>query len=232
MNNKTEFFKDLYNAELERRENISSALVIPIGVLTLLGSGLIYLMQNYKLFADVESSLIGIFLIIATSLFCFSIYLLIRSYFGYTYKFLPDSKSLQQYWNKLGEYYREQKRDEQTADIEFELYIENSYVEATTDNAWNNDSKSEFLHRANRAMIWCLGIIIVCSIPILLSKNENVQKVRIVNEKLLIQQNEDNMAKEQKPTSVNQTPKPVSPKPEPPPLRQIREGVQPPKPKK
>jgi len=211
---------------------MSSALVIPIGVLTLIGSGLIYLMQNTKFFTDVLSSIVGSLFVVATAFFVYSVYLLIRSYFGYEYKFLPDSKSLQTYWNKLREHYIGQNKNEQLADSEFERYIENSFVEATTENTWNNDSKSEFLHEANRTMIWCLGLFIICSIPVLLSKNDNVQNVRLVNEKIIIKTIEDDMAKEQKPASVNQQPKPSLPKPEPPPLRVIKEGVQPPKPKK
>lgn len=232
MNNKTLFFKELYEAELERREKITSSLVIPIGILSLLGSGIIYLIQKLEFFIDFINTMVLIILIVATIFFCYSVYYLIKSYFGYTYKFLPTPKELEQYWNKLREYYKTQDVDYKTADAEFEQYIENSYVDSTTENTWNNDSKSEYLHKANRAMVWCLVLILACSFPVLVKEKDEIQKVQIVNERLTIQNMENNMGKEQKPSSANQQIKPSIQKPEPPPLRQIKEGVQPPKPKK
>ena len=73
------FYKEHYFFEINKKQQLTEALVIPIGVLTLLGSIIGFYVQKYKFLKwDSTTYLFCFFLLISVTFISYSIYYLIH----------------------------------------------------------------------------------------------------------------------------------------------------------
>jgi hypothetical protein len=177
---KIDFLKEQYTFELERRQQLTTSLTIPVTVLIILGGGLGVFAKELSYQSKPLSITFIILIAIAAAAFGETIFFLIRSYHGHIYLYIPrpgEQKAhldeLMQYYQKLNAHNQRTRRDvlvldseevKKKVDGDFQAFLERRYIEATDYNWWNNHSKSENLHRANTWLIVVLITTIFCSI--------------------------------------------------------------------
>ncbi len=158
-------FEELYKSEFEHRERIQAAIGIPVGLLVIIG-GLLGLMLQSAWF---EKRFICIWfwvsVLTASVHFVMAVYFLIRSYHGHHYKMAPFAREQRDYRLALRDWYSKQGKDPSEGDKEYAAWIENLYVEAADHNARTNYDKSEYLFRANAAVVKCLILAVLTFLP-------------------------------------------------------------------
>jgi hypothetical protein len=231
--NLDELYKEHYFFEINRKHELTKELNIPIGVLTILGGAIIYFFNEIPRIVGLARFVLVIFLIASLVFFLLTIYFLIRSYYGYTYRYLPTSEELRDYRERLEQYYQTESHNLAGIDAEMESYIRAAYARCAHKNTINNDSKSGYLYKANGFLILTLICGLLCTVPYLWAKTnqpERVEKVNVVNFPILSEEMENTMSPEsQKKLPPKEPPKPQNPpqKPQPPKDRLIREDKQP-----
>lgn len=223
-----QFYKEHYFHEANRRHQLTNALAIPIGVLTVIAGALIVVAKHIDMPLSRIEGFILMFLVIASILLLVTVCFLTRSYFNYSYGYIATSQELKEYLEKLREVYGADSNSENKANAELEEYINSQYAEHTHRNVQNNDQKSYYVHKANGFLIATLIVAFVSGVPYVIDtiiKPTEAQKIEIVN---LNKIEEKIMADDKKtePTKQEVPPKPVE-KPSPPPGRILKESEDP-----
>ena len=158
-------FADLYRQELEHRDRIRGALNIPFALLVILGGLLGQMLRD--IWAD-DNLITWIFWTAGGSggyFFVRATYYLIRSYHGHGYKGMPTAIERRDFQDKLRNWYTEEGRDITAADVEYSEWLSEQHAKAAHHNWYVNAAKSEFLFRANGALIFCGIFTAVAYIP-------------------------------------------------------------------
>jgi hypothetical protein len=178
-----DFPKSLYEAEWVRRDQLQGAVGTPLGLLTLLGSAILFLYKEAPSFTGATKWFFAIALGFALLAFGCAVYSLVRSYHGYMYQRIPHASKLMAYRRGLQAHYAS-IGELSKADPEFVAYLNDRYIEATDKNAVNNIRRGEFLHTANAALIWTLLATAVAAVPAsrrMRSDEPKLQRVEITN---------------------------------------------------
>lgn len=231
--NLQEIYKEHYFFEINRKHQLTSQLGIPIGVLTILGGAIAFFVKSVQYAYDMKFLLLGAAVLISIFFLGRTIYYLIRSYYGFTYRYIPTPQEIEGYKQELSVYYETERALECDADKEVKEFLSERYAICTHENTINNDSKSAYLHKANTSLIFTLIFVMLCSVPYLsikFTQPEKVQKIEIINLPQPLLEKEEIMAKENQ-DQGQQKPQEQEPpkKPKPPGDRLVREDAQPPK---
>lgn len=166
---KFEISKELYYHEIDlktklsEKVNYANALIFMfIGVVSFIYDKII----DLKLF---ENIYFNIFLFLATLLFFITLFVLFKSTFGYTYKYLPSSKEVVNIFEKIGKFYDLNKEAYlankiQKDDILKEEFLENikrSYDEAAQFNRAENIRKSRWLRFYSMCIISMITVLVI-----------------------------------------------------------------------
>jgi hypothetical protein len=84
-----DFLKDRYDYELRRREELTSALTMPIGVLTVLGGAMAAMARSFTYRDALLTWAFGILLALAVAAFVICMVRLARAYHPQKYLYLP-----------------------------------------------------------------------------------------------------------------------------------------------
>src|SRR6185503_14850417 len=84
-----DFLKDRYDFELQRKEQLTTALSLPVGVLGGLGSLLAVMVRSFVFRRDVTSWIFGLAIAAALCAFFGCLVQLARAYHRQRYRFLP-----------------------------------------------------------------------------------------------------------------------------------------------
>ncbi len=200
--NLEEIYREHYFFEINRKHQLTSQLGIPIGVLTILGGVIAFFVKSVQYIADVKWIMLAAIVLISMFFLGRTIYYLIRSYYGYTYRYIPTPKEIEKYREELVAYYEAEGTPEGDPGTEIKDFLLDRYAICTHENTINNDSKSAYFHKANTSLIFTLILVILCSIPYLLikySQPEAIQKIEIINfpsqkigkERIMAEENQD-----------------------------------------
>jgi hypothetical protein len=159
-------YKEQYYFELTRKNQLTSQLSIPIGILTILGGLASYFYRNISICSDYKHNVIIILFILSIISFVYTIYYLIRSYYGFSYSYIPSPKVIDAYKNDLSTYHKSVGNPEDVVERELKEYLIGLYASTTHINIRNNDSKSEYLHKANTFLIATLVLLIISALII------------------------------------------------------------------
>lgn|GEM_PF-3198306 len=168
-----ELYKEEYHKEFDRKSKIDSRLTLPYGIITVLFG----LLANF--FNRMNSSLIrfsGLMYLagIIGFIIClaFAVCRLIRSYYGYEYRYMPNSLEQEKYYKKLDNLY---ENDEDKIYF-FNKFLITKYCRCNKRNSIINDIRSELLHKTNNFIIAALIFSIVTMSPIAIKKfNKNAK---------------------------------------------------------
>ncbi|MFH2135837.1 MAG: hypothetical protein ABII81_11805 [Pseudomonadota bacterium] len=149
-----ELYEKLYFHEIEVRENLNGRLQLPMAIIVSLAGVLGYLIQNVddrQFSASLAIFTITIFLSSVTLLT--AIFFFVRSWFNHTYAFFPSAKDTEEYRNLLASTYLGFEDGKQLANQYFEEYIQNNFINCSTQNTQCNDIRSLNLHKTNGTLI-------------------------------------------------------------------------------
>lgn len=221
-----QFYKENYLTELQRKHDLDSSISIPIGILSVAGSVIFAFIKELKGFERdiVFDAMIVLLAAAVVTLLC-SVFFLIRSYFNYSYRYVPTSSEIKKYNDDLTKFY---EGDQGKAKTDLESYLISEYAANTHTNSINNDSKAAYLHKAKSFMIGALISLFFASLPYFVKfhKMEQTQKIEIVNSRnsalnMEILKMNDKDSKQSEPKTQPET------KPTPPPSRSVKESQQP-----
>lgn len=169
-----EFFRDLYQAEWERYNYINSAIALPAGILTLLGGGLLVLVQGYRSDSKELDAVFWIFLILAFIFYLFSALELVLSLHGYVYRRIPLPSQINGYRNQLIQHFMKgaavpidaaiAERIAASSDTAFREFLASAYIEACDRNSVNNIKRGEHLYMSIRLLVFSLAFACVSAL--------------------------------------------------------------------
>lgn len=188
--NKTDFLLNWYDREEERKVSLESSLNIPIGILTIVFALLFYLVKEFDFTS--ASTFEEFCLILFVGISCISAfvttYYLFKSYHniyrGYTYNGLPYPTQLLKYEKELIEFYGEHYGRPIKGDEEFDSYLTNKLASLVDNNAYNNDTKSKYLHSSKRFIFISILTLVLAFVPFLInsfSKPTKAQPIEVTN---------------------------------------------------
>jgi hypothetical protein len=215
-------YKQNYDAELAQREHLRSAVGTPIGLLTLIGSALAFMVQKLRVEADWTTAL---FLIVAAcsaaALVC-ATYCLIRALHGHTYRQLESALQLQLFHRELREWHSTYGNGVLAADREFEQHLQRRYAATADHNAHLNEKRADYLFLTTRRIIlagvFAGGALIPFGLNLQLQA-EPPQRIEIANPVacvLMTPRGTDMEVAQMRPAPP--------PKPTPAPIRELTEG--------
>jgi hypothetical protein len=204
-----DFLKDRYDFELTRKESLTSALALPVGILSGLGSVLAYMAQGFTYRDPVLTWLFAIMLAFAGAAFLSCLFLLGRAYLAQTYVYLPLLRELADSRSQFIEYAKVMAGGEAEVLEEFEKDFERRIIDAADRNTQSNDLRSKFLHWGRISLFVLLGLTFATGFPYV------IDQVRFV------------MPTQQAPKPTRPQPASTPQKPSFPENRVIKEGREP-----
>ena len=231
----SEFYKSQYALEITRKTDLTAALALPAGVLSVLVGALVVMAKELHIPFNTPESLQAASILLSAAACLFSGYFLFRSLFNFAYGYVPTALEVKLYRDKLVAFHQSNGHSrsdaEQLAEVETLEYVDGEYAVNTDRNSKNNDFKSAYLHRANGAIIAAVLAAVVAGGAYVynsVSSPPPIQKVEFVNIKEL-----KAMTPHASIQAASAPPPPAPPpatRPEPPPSRVIKEDRNPPKP--
>ena len=184
----SDFCQERYDYEASRRGELTGAVAIPIGILSVLGGALVAILKDLRPPLAGSDSLLLLAAAASLVLGAVSVFFLARSYFGFTYRYVATPKEVRDYHAAVKNTYLTASVAPELAayyaDEKVLAYIQERYAEAAHHNTTNNDKKSYFLHLANGAMIAALLPAVVAGCAFLYSNYyspPSAARVEIVN---------------------------------------------------
>ena len=183
-----EFCRQRYDYEAQRRGELTGAVAMPVGVLSVLGGALFAILKD--LHAPLRASeLVLLVSAVLCLLACLvSAAYLARSYFGYTYRYVATPKQVRDHHTGIKTAYVTAggagEHATAFADARILEYIQERYAESAHHNTLINDKKSWFLHRANGAMLAALLPAVAAGVAFLivaLHSAPSTTKVEVLN---------------------------------------------------
>src|SRR5262245_7555118 len=150
------FLKDRYDYELARKEQLTAALGLPVGVLGGLGGLIAFMVRSFVFKNDATTWTFGLTIVPAIACFFGCLVQLVRAYHRQRYKYLPLLKDLEATREEWRAFYQEagyEGSDEDFFRHEFRTHI----IEAADRNTLNNDARSSLLYWARVWLFWLLG---------------------------------------------------------------------------
>jgi hypothetical protein len=157
------FLKDRYDYELQRKEQLTSALSLPVGLLGGLGSLLAVIVRSFSPARDLVTLLFFLSVIASGVAFFACLVTLARAYHRQTYRYLPLLRSLD---DKLGEwrsFYQDVGHDGAEQAF-FEHDLRSHVIDAADRNTQNNDTRSALLYWARVWLFVLLGGVAVVGV--------------------------------------------------------------------
>jgi hypothetical protein len=206
-----EFLKERYDFELQRKEQLTSALTLPVAVLGGLGSVLALMARS---FTYKDPYLISVFLSsIGASLLAFvgCMLFLSAAFHRQRYMYLPLLRDLRAWEEEFRIFITYVESTGEDVDGTFDDNLRERIIEAADRNTTINDERAGLLDRSRGVLLLVLWLTLFTGIPFV------VDQVRFVMPRQEVPQQQPAPAQ---PAPQNTTPQP----PQFPPNREIREG--------
>lgn len=151
-----DFLKDRYDFELQRKEQLTTALALPVGVLGGLGSLLAVMVRSFSFQGDATSWIFMIAVAAAVASFFGCLAQLAQAYHRQTYEYLPRLRDLDEKLEEWRAFYRDAGYAGAEQDF-FNHELRTHIIKAADRNTENNDTRSSLLYRARVWLFWLLG---------------------------------------------------------------------------
>jgi drug/metabolite transporter (DMT)-like permease len=228
-------YKEHYLLESTRRNELTSALAVPIAILSAVLGVLAVVAKDLHVPLDGGGLVQLVFVVLGALASALSTYFLFRSLYGLAYAYVPSPTELAEYAKGLSLYYVGSGLREPAATAKAEAetlaYLYGEYAKNTDRNANNNDIKSGHLHNANSALIAAVVLTALAGVAYVVSSvvsPATPNKVEVINMPSFATSSPSPLAAASSPPAP--PPPPPAVKPEPPPSRVVREHRVPPPP--
>lgn len=207
-----DFLKSRYDFELQRREQQTASLGLPVGILGGLGSVMALMARSFSWSDSALTFFFVPLLVVAIVAFVICMIQLSRVYHRQTYVYLPKLVDLENTLTEWREFYKDAKVPDGEADDDFfEHEFRKRIIDATDRNTDINDERSALLYWARVALLAVLWLTTFAGIPFVADQVRHVMPRQTTTERPAPQ-----------PAT---TPQNTRPQPSPfPPNREIREG--------
>ena len=165
MNFDADFLKDRYDYELQRREQLTSALMLPVGVLTALGGAMVAMARSFSYEGRLLTWTFGIFLGLTAIAFVLCLICLARAYHSQRNIYLPLLADIKKSKEEFLEFAKVMARGEGEVLDEFENQFQEHIIFAADRNTQNNDYRSNQLHLARINLFAVLILTALMGIP-------------------------------------------------------------------
>lgn len=151
-----EFIKDRYDFELLRKEQLTTALALPVGILGGLGSLLAVMVRSFHFHRDPTTAVFVALTAGAIVSFFSCMFQLARAYHRQKYRFLPLLRELNEKLEEWKGFY--ETAGYAGAEQDFFVHdLRSSIIDAADRNTENNDSRSSMIYWARVWLFWLLG---------------------------------------------------------------------------
>ena len=168
-----DFLKDRYDYELKRKDQITAALTLPVGILIALGTVMAAMAQSFSYVDGYLKWFFLIFLVLAAVASLICVVCLGFAYHRQKYWYLPllsELQKIRETWK--GAYIKTVSYDEheieaviKEGDDLFQRVLELRIIEAADENTQTNDRRSNrYLYRAQVTIFMVLGLTAIASI--------------------------------------------------------------------
>ena len=175
-----DFLKDRYDYELKRKDQITAALTLPVGVLIALGTVMAAMARSFSYRDGYLTWCFLIFLLLAAVAFLLCVVFLGLAYHRQTYWYLPQLSELQKIREKWrgGGYIKAASYDEHEKELVikegedlFQRVLEMRIIGAADENTKNNDMRGDrYLYRARVAIFVVLGLTAITGVTYVLDQ--------------------------------------------------------------
>lgn len=159
------FLKDRYDYELRRREELTTALTLPVGVLTVLGGAMAAMARSFSYEGGSVTWAFGAFLILSVLAFGMCLLLLARAYHPQTYIYLPLLAAIKQSEEEFLKFSNVIAHEGAEVLDEFDSQLDEHVISAADHNTRNNERRSAQLHLARIALFAVLILTALMGIP-------------------------------------------------------------------
>ncbi len=161
---KIEFLKERYDFELDRKDKLTAALALPVGVLTVLGGIGATMLRSFSftdrtLSAIFIASFVGAFVAFTSCLI-----FLARAYLAQTYVYLPLLADLKKFEDDMVEFGRTMAGGEAEVEEDFNNEFRRRIIAAADANTLSNDERSKWMHWGRIMLFVIVGFTYVAGI--------------------------------------------------------------------
>ena len=158
---KDEFLKQRYDFELDRKDKLTAALALPVGVLGVLGSAGIAMIRTFT-YRDPTLKLM--FVVVAAAgivAFTVCLFLLARAYLAQTYVYLPLLQEMLHFEQEMIGLVGVMAGGEAEVREDFERELRRRIIAAADANTASNDRRSKWLHWSRIALFVTVGFVYI-----------------------------------------------------------------------
>lgn len=167
---KLDFYRGMFDKEDFRRQEVYSAMNIPIAFFSALVSAVYFLVSKFNY--DTESFLKIIFLVfigLSSVVLLITLYYLLRAntniFGGYIYSNIPSSSELIEYNKQLQDYYETNFNDATIGDTEFEKQLAKIHSDSADHNNYINEKRHSYIYVSKQLLVIAVILVIICLIP-------------------------------------------------------------------
>lgn len=159
-----EFLKDRYDFELDRKDKLTSALALPVAVLTFLGGLGTAMLRSFS-YRDPMLTLV--FLVAMTAgfvAFTLSLVFLARAYLAQTYVYLPLLEDLDKAEEEFRDFHAYVRGTGGDIEETFASDLRQRIIKAADANTLSNDRRSKWMHWSRISLFVVVGLAYVAGV--------------------------------------------------------------------
>ncbi|MDO6561212.1 hypothetical protein [Paraglaciecola chathamensis] len=163
-----DFYEKLYFHELDIRDKLDQRLKLSMTVFAIIGAMALYLFDDSRRDKIQDVSCIFVVLYFSACIsFLASIIFFIKSWYGYTYKMLPDAVTLENYYQDTFNHYMDidERNAQNWTNESFKEYLLITFRDYVAANTVNNDKKAYNLHLSNSAILIAFFLYLISYYP-------------------------------------------------------------------
>lgn len=164
--------KEQYEREFARRTELTNALALPLGVITLIGGGAITAIWEISMpLQTLELAALALFAITFFFLTRAAVFFW-KSYHNYEYRYIATAGEILKWRTETEAYYKRSGvlDSAENADKELAAFLTERRAAAADHNARLNNTKSGLIFRANEFLLWSIFTGAVFAVTVFLAR--------------------------------------------------------------
>ncbi len=167
------FLKDRYDFELSRKDALTAALTLPVGVLTGTGGLLAAMARSFSYATPLLTWFFLGILSIDVVAFIACMVMLARAYHAQTYVYLPLLADLDVAKKEFLEFNSYVANNGGEIEETFEGHLRSRIIKSADANTLSNDRRSKWLHNSRIALFSVLGLTALSVVPYVVNQVQN-----------------------------------------------------------